>query len=51
MPIDKVAPNYLKDGNFLFLGTLLLALAIEESQLHTRLAIGILSRVGDTDAG
>jgi sodium-dependent dicarboxylate transporter 2/3/5 len=41
-----VSINYLKATNFMFLGGLILALAIEHSGLHHRLALKIMLLVG-----
>jgi sodium-dependent dicarboxylate transporter 2/3/5 len=41
-----VSINYLKATNFMFLGGLILALAIEHSGLHRRLALRIMLLVG-----
>ena len=42
----EVSVNYLKATNFMFLGGLILALAIEFSGLHNRLALKIMLMVG-----
>jgi len=46
--IRNVAPNYTEHMVFLFLGGFILALAVERSGLHRRLALGILHRVGSS---
>ena len=43
---SEVSINYLKATNFMFLGGLILALAIEHSGLHHRLALKIMLLVG-----
>ncbi len=46
--IRDVAPNYAEHMVFLFLGGFVLALAVERSGLHRRLALGILHRIGSS---
>ncbi len=46
--IRDVAPNYTEHMVFLFLGGFVLALAVERSGLHRRLALAILHRVGSS---
>ncbi len=41
-----VAPNYVNSIIFLFLGGFLVALAMERWNLHRRIALGIITRVG-----
>ena len=43
---SEVSVNYLKSTNFMFLGGLILALAIEHSGLHHRLALKTMLLVG-----
>jgi hypothetical protein len=45
---SEVSVNYLKATNFMFLGGLILALAIEHSGLHQRLALKIMIFVGSS---
>lgn len=44
---DTVAGNYVSELIFLFLGGFLVALAIEESGLHRRVALRIVNAMGD----
>jgi sodium-dependent dicarboxylate transporter 2/3/5 len=46
--VHQVAPNYANQMIFLFLGGFVLALAVERSGLHRRLALAILAAVGDS---
>jgi sodium-dependent dicarboxylate transporter 2/3/5 len=48
--MGDTATNYGREIIFLFLGGFLLALAMERSQLHRRIALRIVSRVGGTGA-
>ena len=43
---NEVGINYLKSTNFMFLGGLILALAVEHSGLHQRVALKILLMIG-----
>jgi len=43
---NEVGVNYLKSTNFMFIGGLILALAVEQSGLHTRVALRILLLIG-----
>jgi sodium-dependent dicarboxylate transporter 2/3/5 len=45
-PVREVAPNYADHMIFLFLGGFVLALAVERSGLHRRLALAIVGTVG-----
>ncbi len=45
-PVSVVAPNYGNHMIFLFLGGFVLALTVERSGLHRRLALAILSALG-----
>lgn len=46
MPSAKVAPNYANHYVFLLLGGFFIALAMQRWNLHTRMALGIIQRVG-----
>lgn len=46
MPVDAVAANYGSSVLYLFLGGFLVALAVEGSGLHERVALAIVSRIG-----
>ena len=48
MPSGQVAPLYTKNTTFLLLGSFIVAIAIESSNLHTRLALTILKNIGTT---
>ena len=43
---NEVGVNYLKSTNFMFIGGLILALAVEQSGLHQRIALRILLLIG-----
>lgn len=45
---NKVAANYGNDIIFLFLGGFILAIAMEKWNLHTRLALNIINKIGTT---
>ncbi len=48
MGIDAIAPQYMKDVIFLYIGGFILTFAIERWDLHKRFSLGILLKFGGT---
>lgn len=48
MTFKEVAPHYMEEVIFLFVGGFLFAFALEKWNLHNRIALGIISKVGHT---
>uniref|UniRef100_A0A8R1DK15 Solute carrier family 13 member 3 n=1 Tax=Caenorhabditis japonica TaxID=281687 RepID=A0A8R1DK15_CAEJA len=46
LSIKEVAPKYFADTNIVFFNSLMLSLAVEECQLHKRIALKMLTYVG-----
>lgn len=42
----RVCPNYMKETNMMFLGGIMVALAIENCNLHQRIALRVMTCVG-----
>ncbi|MCP4631548.1 MAG: hypothetical protein GY855_01385 [candidate division Zixibacteria bacterium] len=47
LPAKAVAPQYMNSSIFLFMGGFIMALAIEKHNLHRRIALNIISIIGD----
>ena len=50
MPTSQVAMNYLNSTNYMFLGGLIMAIAVEHCGLHNRVALKIIMMVGTSQA-
>lgn len=48
MTFKEVAPHYMEEVIFLFIGGFLFAFAMEKWNLHNRIALGIIAKVGHT---
>lgn len=46
LPTDSISAIYFADTNFLLLGGMIVALAVEETQLHERIALAVMCRLG-----
>ena len=51
MPASKIAAPYASQTNFLFLGGLMIATALERWKLHHRIALSIIARFGASVSG
>lgn len=50
IPMKDVAPNYMHEIIFLFIGGFLFAFALEKCNLHNRIALKIILKIGHTPA-
>ena len=48
MSTGEVAINYLNSTNYMFLGGLIMAIAVEHCGLHNRIALRIIMLVGSS---
>jgi sodium-dependent dicarboxylate transporter 2/3/5 len=51
MPADEITRSYASETNFLFLGGLMIAMAVERWNLHRRMALWIIAYFGRSPAG
>lgn len=51
LPAAEIAPPYASKTNFLFLGGLIIATALERWNLHRRIALQVIVRFGSSPAG
>ena len=49
MSTGEVAINYLNSTNYMFLGGLIMAIAVEHCGLHNRVALRIIMLVGSSE--
>ena len=46
MSTSRICPNYMKQTNMIFMGGIMVALAVERCNLHQRIAFRVLTLVG-----